>query len=113
MAAKLKPIKTQNEYNILTGDALGDKVAVVVFYDGGDAATWKKHTEELNDIAGDFYEVWVPGITDGMMRLILFADGVVYRRRFSLLSGHFGKISRGWGWQGSHLAREKGFLGSC
>lgn len=57
MAAKLKPIKTLNEYNLLTGsDALGDKVAVVVFYDGGDAAGWKKQTLILNDLAGDFFE---------------------------------------------------------
>jgi hypothetical protein len=57
MAAKLKPIKTLNEYNLLTGsDALGQKNAVVVFYDGGKTAAWKNQTEILNDLAGDYFE---------------------------------------------------------
>ena len=57
MAAKLKPIKTQNEYNLLTSpDTLGDRVGVVVFYSAANAGAWKAQLTDLNDLAGDFFE---------------------------------------------------------
>ncbi len=57
MAAKLKQIKTLNEYNILTSEqTLGKKVAVVCFFNGADAGAWKAKLGELNDLAGDFFE---------------------------------------------------------
>jgi hypothetical protein len=56
MAAKLKVIKTQNEFNILTSEqTLGKKTAVVCFFNGADAG-WKAKQVELNDLAGDFFE---------------------------------------------------------
>merc|ERR1711991_200390 len=57
MAAKLKQIKTQNEYNMLTSaETIGNKVGVVVFYSGKDAAAWKAQLRDLNDLAGDFFD---------------------------------------------------------
>ncbi len=57
MAAKLKQIKTLNEYNILTSEqTLGKKTAVVCFFNGADAAAWKAKLAELNDLAGDYFE---------------------------------------------------------
>lgn len=33
----------------------GNKVGVVIFFNGSDA-NWKNHLNELNDLAGDFFE---------------------------------------------------------
>jgi hypothetical protein len=57
MAAKLKVIKTQNEFNILTSEqTLGKKTAVLCFFNGADAGAWKGQLAELNDLAGDLFE---------------------------------------------------------
>jgi hypothetical protein len=50
MAAKLKVIKTQNEFNILSSaQTLGNKYGVICFFDGADAGAWKnKLVEVLN-----------------------------------------------------------------
>ncbi len=57
MAAKLKVIKTLNEFNILSSQqTLGNKFGVIVFFNGENAAKWKQQMSELNDLAGDFFD---------------------------------------------------------
>lgn len=57
MAAKVKVIKTQNEFNILSSEqTLGKKAGVICFFNGQDAAAWKARLQDLNDLAGDFFE---------------------------------------------------------
>jgi hypothetical protein len=56
-AAKLKVIKTLNEFNILSSQqTLGNKFGVIVFFSGENAAAWKSTMSDLNDLAGDFFD---------------------------------------------------------